>query len=263
MSGNDGISDDSLESLPHGAQIAWGLVKPSTRGPKGELSVDKIVEAAIGIADREGLSAVSMNRVASSLGFTTMSLYRYIKSKDDLLLLMMEAACDLPIPEEPEGAGWRDRLKAYVGLCIEVMRKHGWFTDIPIQGVPITPNNLKLVDWPLRVLRDLPLTDYEKMSTVLLLSGYSRFYGVLMRDMDRAMSAGADPDSFSGEKYGAALRLLMTPERYPDLYPLVERGVYTEDDGNKDEAQDDFSFGLDRILDGIEALLARRSSGEK
>ncbi|MDI4646844.1 TetR/AcrR family transcriptional regulator [Cohnella hashimotonis] len=260
MSGNDKIDDDSVSSLPHGAQLAWGLVKPSTRGPKGELSVGKIVEAAVGIADREGLSAVSMNRVASSLGFTTMSLYRYIKSKDDLLMLMTEAVCDIQMPEESEGKGWRERLREYVETCIRLMRAHPWFTDVPIMGVPITPNNLKMVDWPLRILRDLPLSEYEKMSTVLLISGYSRFYGVMMRDMDRAIESGANPDSFSGLMYGGALRQLVTPERYPALYPIVAAGVYTEDDGNKEEAQNDFDFGLERILDGIELHVSRATS---
>lgn len=257
MTNDNIIDDENLSRLPHGAQLAWGLVKPSTRGPKGELSVDRIVEAAVGIADREGLSGVSMNRVASSLGFTPMSLYRYIKSKDDLLLLMLEAVCDIQIPEENEERGWRERLKEYVEICIQLMRAHPWFTDIPIMGVPITPNNLKLVDWPLRIIRDLPLSDYEKMSTVLLISGYSRFYGVLMRDMDRAIEAGANPDSFSGIMYGDALKRLVTPEQYPDLHPIVAAGVYTEDDGNKGEALDDFAFGLERILDGIELHVAR------
>lgn len=257
MSGDDTRDEVSLNSLPHGAQLAWGLVKPSTRGPKGELSVGKIVDAAVGIADREGLSAVSMSRVASSLGFTTMSLYRYIKSKDDLLMLMTEAVCDVSIPEESEGKGWREQLREYVETCIRLMRAHPWFTDIPIMGVPITPNNLKMVDWPLRILRDLPLSEYEKMSTVLLISGYSRFYGVIMRDMDRAIESGASPDSFSGLMYGEALRQLVTPESYPALYPIVAAGVYTEDDGNKGEAQNDFDFGLERILDGIELHVSR------
>ncbi|WP_338130982.1 TetR/AcrR family transcriptional regulator [Cohnella rhizosphaerae] len=215
------------------------------------------MEAAVGIADREGLPAVSMNRVASSLGFTTMSLYRYIKSKDDLLMLMSEAVCEIEIPEVSEGKGWREQLREYVETCIRLMRAHPWFTDIPIMGVPITPNNLKMVDWPLRILRDLPLSEYEKMSTVLLLSGYSRFYGVMMRDMDRAIESGASPDSFSGLMYGGALRQLVTPEAYPALYPIVAAGVYTEDDGNKGEAQTDFDFGLERILDGIELHVSR------
>ena len=75
--------------LPRGVALSWGLDKKPKRGPKRELSLKQIVDTAIVIADKDGLSAVSMNRVAASFGFTTMSLYRYVPSKDDLVLLML------------------------------------------------------------------------------------------------------------------------------------------------------------------------------
>ncbi|WMT39475.1 TetR/AcrR family transcriptional regulator [Paenibacillus sp. D2_2] len=94
----EAMDKDKLGSLPLGVALSWGLVEPPKRGPKREMSIEKIVKAAITIADEEGLSAVSMNRIATTLGFTTMSLYRYVPGKDDLLLLMMDAACDINIP---------------------------------------------------------------------------------------------------------------------------------------------------------------------
>jgi len=89
------------------------LEKQSQRGPKRELSIDQIVEAAVTIADKEGLSAASMNKVTTSLGFTPMSLYRYIPSKDDLLILMQDAVCDIPNPMIQGDTDWRGNLRKF------------------------------------------------------------------------------------------------------------------------------------------------------
>lgn len=251
------------ENLPKGIALSWGLVKQPQRGPKRELDLKQIVEAAINIADKDGLSAVSMSRVATSLGFTPMSLYRYVPSKDDLLLLMQDAVCDIPIPPEKKGADWRENMREYVKACIKVFRNHPWFGDIPISGVPMTPNNLQVVDWVLRDLRSLPLNDYEKMSIVLLLSSYARASGMLQRDMDRAIQSGTGQDEFSGRTYSAALKQLVTPERFPYLHKVVASGVYTEENTSENNVGDDFDFGLERILDGIEHYLASKKESDE
>ena len=80
----DESMDPDVGSRARRAALSWGLVKPPRWGPKREMSLTQIVQTAIDIADKEGLQALSMNRIASALGFTAMSLYRYISSKDDL-----------------------------------------------------------------------------------------------------------------------------------------------------------------------------------
>src|SRR5437773_485762 len=93
--------------LPPGIEAAWGLHRPPSRGPKPALSLDRIVRAAIGLADARGLDAVSMGRVAAALGAGTMALYRYVRTKDELLVLMVDAACsDTPAPRRPDES-WR------------------------------------------------------------------------------------------------------------------------------------------------------------
>ncbi|WP_123042459.1 TetR/AcrR family transcriptional regulator [Cohnella candidum] len=253
--------DDELgESLPRGVALSWGLVKPPQRGPKREMSVEKIVDAAIAIADKEGLSALSMSRVAEALGFTTMSLYRYVPSKDDLLLLMQNAASKLEIPPDEDDTDWRQKIRVYVRASIQAFRDHPWFGDIPVTGVPLMPNNLQIVDWALRALDGLPLNDFEKMSTVLLVSSYARSVGIIQRDFDRAIQAGASPGSFTGLDYTNALRQLVTPDRFPNLHPLVASGVYTEESPQENPVGDDFDWGLERILDGIEAYLTAKKT---
>ncbi len=96
------MADAVEDALPRAVALSWGVAERPQRGPKRELSIERIVDAAIEIADAEGLAAVSMSRVAASLGFTTMSLYRYLTSKDDLLLLMQDTVCAVPIPSEDD-----------------------------------------------------------------------------------------------------------------------------------------------------------------
>jgi AcrR family transcriptional regulator len=247
-------------SLPHAVALSWGVAEQPHKGPKRELSIERIVESAIEIADAEGLAALSMNRVATSLGFTTMSLYRYITSKDDLLLLMQDAAIDIPTSPATEPADWRAELREWMLLTMEVIRAHPWFTDIPVQGVPITPNNLRIVDWGLRSLRSTPLSDTEKMATILLATGYTRTYGMLERDLHRATADGAPRAAVPGTNFTAALLELVTPERFPFLLPVLASGAYTDDVERDTDDFDDFGFGLERILDGIERFVTERAT---
>jgi AcrR family transcriptional regulator len=259
MQTGDNTENEVLKSLPNGVALSWGYVKQQRRGPKGELSVKQIVDAAVAIADKEGLSAVSMGRVAQSFGYSTMSLYRYISSKEDLLILMQDAVCDdIPIPPEEADKDWREGMREYVNATALVFRDHPWFGDIPISSVPITPKNLRIVDWLLRSMRNLPLNDYEKMSMVLLLSGYARSTGLIIRDMDRAIKGGAAPEDFGGLSYSAALKQLIKPDRFPDLHVVVNSGAYTGESDSNNPISNDFDFGLERILDGIDCYIKNK-----
>lgn len=249
------VDEKIYELLPQGVALSWGLVKQPQRGPKRELNVNQIVEAAIAIADEGGLTAVSMNRVATSLGFTPMSLYRYIPSKDDLLLLMQDAVCDIPLPPIKKEAGWRENIKEYFNACLKVFTDHPWFGDIPISGAPITPNNLQIVDWALGCIKELALNDFEKMGVILLISNYARGCGLIQRDMNLALQSGATEGTFSGRDYSAALKQLVTSERFPHLHPIIMSGVYTEENPEANDVGDDFDFGLELILDGIDSYL--------
>lgn len=251
---------DKEAILPPGVAISWGLVKPSQRGPKRELSTEQIIEAAIEIADKDGLAALSMSRLATALGFTPMSLYRYIPSKDDLLLLMQDSVSKISFPASEEDTDWRKGMFDYVKTSINVFVEHPWFSDIPIAGTPITPNQLKMVDLALRTMRNLPLNDYEKMSIVLLLSGYARWCGIITKDMNMAIKAGKSMDAFSGLDYSSTLKKLVTPDQFPDLYPVLMSGAYTEENKGENTVGDDFDFGLERILDGIEYYLTLKKA---
>ncbi|PJI93614.1 TetR/AcrR family transcriptional regulator [Luteimicrobium subarcticum] len=242
--------------LPHALALAWGVAASPNRGPRRELSIERIVDTAIELADADGLDGVSMAKVAQRLGYTTMSLYRYVTSKDDLLLLMQEQVIGVEPPPAHEPSDWRAELREWSQFTQSLLGAHPWYLDIPVQGAPVTPNNLQIVDRGLRALRDVPLDQEEKMAVILLASNYGKAAAQLERDLARAVAAAGGHDEVLGGAYESVLRDLVDAERFPYLRPLVESGSYVG------EGQiDDVAFGLERVLDGIAAYIDARASG--
>src|SRR5690349_13630841 len=126
------MSETADPELPRGIALAWGVAANPQRGPKREMSVESIVEAAVELADAEGLGAVSMAAVAARLGYTPMSLYRYVTAKDDLILLMQEEATGLPPEHVREVEGWRGKLEALYRAMMQLYLEHPWMLDVPI-----------------------------------------------------------------------------------------------------------------------------------
>ena len=116
--------------LPPGLDLLWGRRGRGQRGPKPGLSVEAIVAAAIRIADAEGLEAVSMAHVADQLGFTTMSLYRHVSSKEELLQLMWNASAQGAGDLVLAGDDWRARLRTWATIQREMIDRHPWITQI-------------------------------------------------------------------------------------------------------------------------------------
>jgi AcrR family transcriptional regulator len=235
-SGSDG-------DLPRGIALAWGVAANPQRGPKRELNLEGIVDAAITIADRDGLPAVSMSSVATALGFTTMSLYRYVSAKDDLILLMQETGIGLPPLSITEADTWREGLTRWYRAMIGVFGEHPWLLDIPVDGEPSTPNNLAWLDAGLAVLADTPLDQVSRVSALLMLSGHSRWEGQVLRNPDTPPLTAR------------TLAELITPEQFPFLAPAIAAGAFSADETNA------FEFGLLRILDGLESHIIGLDAG--
>src|ERR1700722_17164252 len=182
-------ADDTTPGLPPGLDLLWGRRAPGRRGPKPGLSVDGIVDAAVRIADAEGLEAVSMARVAKELGFTTMSLYRYVTSKDELLQLMFNAS---PLGAESivlEGDDWRFRLRAWAIIQRDMLDLHPWITQMSMPAPPLAPNSLHFVERGLEALAGTGLAATEKMRVMGLLASSTLRGGRMANDAARAMAA--------------------------------------------------------------------------
>lgn len=238
--------DDELQvQLPPAAAILWRRRTAPTRGPKPGMSLDQVVDAAIAVADRDGLATVSMGRVAKELGYTTMSIYRYVASKDDLLALMYDAALG-PAPSIDRDDGWRPGLERWASHAMAGYQRHPWLLQMPITGPPITPNALTWLEQGLRAMAGTALDPQAKANVVLLVSGYVTATARLFSDL-----AGAAPPPGS-PTYGAMVRGVADRERYPEVLAAVDSGIF--DDGGE-FGESDFEFGLRRTLDGIAVLV--------
>jgi AcrR family transcriptional regulator len=239
--------DPDEDALPRGVALAWGVSATPQRGPKRELNIERIVETAVGLADDQGLAAVSMASIATALGFTTMSLYRYVSAKDDLVLLMQEAGVGQPPLSIGEAPDWRDGLTRWYRASLEMYAAHPWILDIPVSSAPNTPNNLLWMDAALGTLRQTPLDERSRVAAVLLLSGQSRWEALVARGR-------TEPAGQTEGQYAQLLAGLVTPEQFPDLYLAIHNGAFLDDDNAAE-------FGVSRILDGLEHHMAELAAG--
>ena len=264
--------------LPPGLDILWGRRGRGKRGPRPELSPDAIVAAAVRVADADGLEAVSMARVASELGFSTMSLYRYVASKDELLQLMWNASAQAVHDLVLEGDGWRERLRNWALAQREQMDRHPWITQMPMGAPPLAPNSLLFVERGLETMDGTGLTATDKIRMIGIITSFTLNEARIANDTARAARAarevapGAAAASAEGasaegaDDEGAAagaptptwdfeglLRQLVDERTYPRLHRLAWAAVGV---AQSDEHQE-FEFGLDRILDGVQAYIDR------
>lgn len=250
------MADLESEELPRGIALAWGVAANPQRGPKREMSVERIVDAAVELADADGIGAVSMAAVAAKLGFTPMSLYRYVSAKDDLLLLMEEQAIGLPPEEVREQDGWRSRLRAYFEAQVLIYLRHPWVLSLPITGSPITPNSSAWLDSALDALDETPLIPSERLAVALACTGQARWYGtVLAGYTEQARASGLSADEITARE-AALFDRVITAAEFPALRAAIESGVFLEDG-------DPFRFSFERYLEGVEAYIAGLDRGDQ
>lgn len=238
--------------LPRAVALAWGVAANPQRGPKRELSIERIVEVAVQLADAGGLSAVSMAAIAGELGVTSMALYRYVTSKDDLLVLMQEEGIGLP-PEsvrEAGALGWRPGLEAWSAAMGAIYREHPWLLDVPIEGTPTTPNNLAWLDVALEVLEGVPLSGDQKTSAILALIAQARWESYIIRGY---LNAG-DPDELDA-RTEQMLKTLVSADDLPYVRSALDAGVFSPE-----APGDPFAFGRGLVLDGMAALIEGRAT---
>lgn len=242
--------------------VASGEVEP----PRVGLSRERIVQAAIELADADGLEAVSMARVAQRLGFATMSLYRHVASKDELLLLMHDTVWRMPeaggqadagsadtaAGDRPATEAWRAAITAWCRDQQVMLRRHPWLERIRLGERAGTPSQLIWIERGLEILTDVALSERDKCEVLLLLNGLIYWEA---RFAWETVEAPPPTDDDEVAPFGTVLRALVDPGRFPALRRAVDAGAF-------DESVDryaDFGFGLDVILNGVERLIARRA----
>ncbi|UED85981.1 TetR/AcrR family transcriptional regulator [Streptomyces profundus] len=236
--------------------LLWRTHTPGTRGPRGSLSVDQIVQVAVDIADAEGVAGVSLRRIAQVLGVTSMTLYRYVPSKDDLLDLMFEMASGQPDTTDWP-TDWRGRLRAWCHATRQALLSRPWMFDIPIGAPPMGPNNLAWMEVALAALDDTALTEDDMMGVLMILTGF--VVGEARQEVTMTSASARTGVSYQdwGHIYARMLRRVLTDDRYPTVAHVVKTGTF--DSGAT--AEEDFEYGLGFLLDSVAAQIQRREDG--
>jgi AcrR family transcriptional regulator len=218
-----------------------------------ELTLDRIVAAAIAVADADGMAETTMRRIAAELGVATMSLYRHVPSKDDLVLAMIDAAIgEFPLPPR-RPYGWRPRLELCAQLEWAAFHRHPWLApSMSLTRPQMAPNAMRLTEYVLQAFEGTRLTFSERMYVQILLFSYVR--GVASGfepEAEAVRDTGMSNDEWV-ESQGAAVAEAFARHDMPMLR------AFAEDDAGFDyDLEHLFRFGLARLLDGLEVFVRR------
>jgi len=226
------------------ASSSWAGKPPPTRGPKPSLSRVQIARAAIHLADKEGLAAVTMQRVAREVGRTTMALYRYFPSKAAVIALMIDSVANSSVHFGKPSLLWSTRLKEWAHSCLALYQDHPWFLEATTaRETPIGPNELAWMEAALAMLAESGLEPKKRHHAFFALIGHIRGHATFQQ---------ARRSNAIGKKWMRELTQLKWQEsdRYPILLNVLRSGPFGESVAGA------FDFGLDCILVGIRAEIS-------
>lgn len=261
--------------LPAEVRRLWGADDRPRRGPKPALTLDQITTAAIGLADAEGLAAVSMARVAETLGYSSMALYRYVAGKDELLMLMSDATA--PDPPDLSGAGsWRDALELWAMSQIGMVVRRPWYLDLPLAGVLPGPQRTKWIDAAFGAMAGLDAPFETKLRVIGLLAQHVLGEARVTVESQRSASASAaragglppgtpvseiPPELLAAADPYADFETVLASYADPELYPALFAALQAVGGDVAQPAprgwREEAAIGVGVLLDGIELLLER------
>ena len=220
------------------AALLWHPRAAPGRGRRPSLTLDRIAAATVDIADVDGLTAVSVQRVAERLGVTKMALYRYLAAKAELLAVAVDAAQGGPPDLDDAGEGWRPRLDRWARLQHESWRRHPWLPAAVPGGRVLGPNELAWIDRAVAALGDTGLDGPQRLDAVLLLAGH-------VRAAPPGVSTGTQPWRAAGRP--VLRRLLEERGEFPAVLAATAAPRSQGDGG--------WEFGLRVVLDGLAAAV--------
>ena len=225
--------------------LVWERPEPPERPALAPLSRDRIVRAAIRLADSDGLAAVSLRKVAAALDVGPMRLYGYIDTKQELLELMLDAVY---AEIRPAGDGWRQVLRSVAEATRQAAHQHEWFADL-VGGRPqLGPHTLATGNAVAAAMNGVDLDTV--VPAIAAVNAY--VIGAVRREIAERRAerdTGTDQRQFQAA-FGPYLSRTFATGRYPALATFVRDGPHLTADQN-------FQTGLDYLLDGIEARISR------
>ena len=228
----------------------------ATRGPVQRVSVDRIVSAAIAVADGDGLDALSMRRVAQEVGVGAMSLYTYVPGKAELIDLMIDQVIgEIPRSSAADGT-IRQRLETVAREDWDHYARHPWTLQVDTSRPPLGPGISDRYEYEVALLESLGMTDLEIDSVVTLVTGFVAGAARVAIDTGRGRRASGQTDEEWWNANAPVLERVIDGSRYPVSGRVGQTvGEYFQSSGNPAHA---FEFGLQRMLDGIEAFVDRK-----
>lgn len=240
----------------------WGLADPNAatrRGPKPRHTVDAVVRAAIALADAEGLDALSMRRVAEMLRLSPMSLYTYVPSKAELLDLMLDHVVGEIEEPKPSEGDWRAQVTQLARARWQTAQRHPWVLQAGMRRPPLGPNVLAKAEAALRAVDGLGLSETEMDQVTALIADYVR--GAVRAALDAAeieRESGMTDEQWWSQQ-GPLLAGLIDPSRYPTTVRIGQ--AYKAGQIPRPDRERNFEFGLQRVLDGVEAYIKSAHPG--
>lgn len=227
----------------------WTRNDRASRKPR--FSRDDIADAAIRIADAEGFDAVSMRRIAAEIDAGTMTLYHYIRTKDELLSLIIDAFMDevaLPTGTVLPGS-WRDALTLIARRSRDAIRRHPWMFDIS-DDPSLGPNGVRHFDQSLQALASLDVDVQGKLDVLMAVDEY--VFGFCMHERNNHGPSDGEHLSPAMEHY---LNDLIATGDYPALKAMTDGSSMDAEwtrisSAMRDESR--FDRNLKRLLDGFE-----------
>lgn len=237
-------------STAAGGDLIWSRPEPGARRPR--FSREKIAAVALEIADTDGFEAVSMRRIAADLGAATMTLYNYVRTKDDLIAVMHDAImAEVLVPAQELPDGWRPALTMIAGRVRAALVRHPWATG-SLQEAQFGPNAMRRFEQFLAVVDGVELTTADKFDLLGVVNSY--IFGnalISVESLQRARNAAASPEAVA-EIIAYATVQLETGE-----FPHTAKLMAQQSEGNAGPPMDEegtarqFERGLDALLDGL------------
>lgn len=241
-------------------QLLWRHHTPSPdaaprRGPKQKVSVDDVVDAAIDLADADGLASLSMRGLAQSLGLGAMTLYTYVPTRNDLVVLMVDQVFGRrELPPHPDDL--RERLEQVARVQYDDCRAHPWLLDVTGLRAWLGPHVADRYEWQLGAVEGLGLDDIEMDQTVTLLATLGTGAARAEEAVRHAERETGMTDAVWWEANYEALGEVMAGREYP-LAGRVGTAAGEAYQAASDPRRE-LDFGLARIIDGLVAHLAER-----
>lgn len=216
------------------------------RGPRARVTTSQVVDAAVALADADGLDAVTVRRLAGDLGISTMAVYTHVGSRDDLLVLMADAAHGAASRTTSASDDWRDRVRDLATDELELHTAHTWLLDVADQRTALGPGTIARYDHGLHALDGLDLRDVDRDAALTFVLDFVRGVARARRPDPHGAAMAASWDTW-GPRLAAYLG---------DAHPLAQRvgAAAGAEMAAAASAEHAWRFGLARVLDALAAL---------